>query len=114
MRYEPCAVHLQHQYVVHHPYLSTRHELHLALVTHHVNGEAHTVALVYMASLGEELDVERLSFYISRRLRMHVASDLVARARVYPLPLLAKGTEVLIALPVSLVCHHLRLTFEKT
>ena len=38
MRYESRAVHLEHEYVVHNPYLATLDELHLALVAHGVNG----------------------------------------------------------------------------
>ena len=38
MRYESRAVHLEHEYVVHNPYLATLDELHLALVAYSVNG----------------------------------------------------------------------------
>ena len=58
MRYKSRAVHFKHKYVVHNPYLATLHKLHLALVAYGVNGEAYTVAGIYMPRLGEEADVE--------------------------------------------------------
>ena len=38
MRNKSRSVHLEHEYVVHNPYLATLDELHLALVAHGVNG----------------------------------------------------------------------------
>ena len=87
MRYKRRAVHFKYQYVVHNPYFSTIHELHLALVAHNIDGKAHAVAFIYMSRLGEELDVERQAGYVSCRLRGIVASNTVACAWVVPLPL---------------------------
>lgn len=38
MCYKSRAVYFEHKYIVDNPYLSTLHELHLALVAHGVNG----------------------------------------------------------------------------
>ena len=38
MCYKSRAIHFEHEYVVHNPYLATLDELHLALVAHGVNG----------------------------------------------------------------------------
>lgn len=87
MRYKPRAVYFKHEYIVDNPYLATIYELHLTLVAHNVNGEAHAVALVYMPRLGEELDVERQAVYVSCRLWGIVAGDTITCAWVIPLPL---------------------------
>lgn len=88
MRYKSRAVHFEHEYVVHNPYLATLHKLHLALVAQGVDGEADTVAGVYMPRLGEETDVEWQACHITCCLRRIKASDTLSRARVVPLPLL--------------------------
>ena len=59
MRYKSRAVHFEHKYVVHNPYLATLHELHLALVAQCIDGEADAVAGIYMSRLGKETNVER-------------------------------------------------------
>lgn len=87
MRYKHRAVYFEHEYIINNPYLTTVHELHLALVTHDVNGETHAVALVHMPCLGKELDVERQAGYVACRLWRIVAGDTTACARVVPLPL---------------------------
>lgn len=88
MRYKSCSVHLQHEYIVHNPYLATLHELHLALVAQGINGEADAVASIYMPRLGKEADVEWQACYITRCLRRIEAGDTLPCARVVPLPLL--------------------------
>ena len=104
---KPRAVYLKHQDVVHYPHLATIDKLHLALMTIHINRQADTVAFIDMACLGEKLDVELLAFHLPRRLRMHVASYLLTAAWVYPLPLFAELTEVLIRLMIF--CHNSHL-----
>ena len=59
MSYKSCSVNLQHEDVVHNPYRTTLHKLYPSLVAQCVNGEADTVAGIYMPCLGEETDVER-------------------------------------------------------
>lgn len=102
MRYKRRAVHFKYQYVVHDPYFSTIHELHLALVAHNIYGKAHAVAFIYVSRLGEELDVERQAGYVSCRLWGIVAGYTVSRAWVIPLPLL----HVTAKLCVGLGCAH--------
>ena len=58
MSYKSCSVNFQHEDVVHNPYHATLHELHPSLVAQCVNGEADTVAGIYMPCLGKETDVE--------------------------------------------------------
>lgn len=98
---EPDAIYFKHQDVVHHSYLLAVDELHLSLVAQHIYLQADAFTFIHMSRLGEELDVERLAFYLPRRLRMHVASYLLTAAWVYPLPLFAELTEVLIRLGIS-------------
>lgn len=59
MRYKSRAVHFKHEYVVHNSYLPTLDELHLALMTVGVYGEADAHAGIYVSGLGEKPDVER-------------------------------------------------------
>ena len=98
---ESDAIYFQYQNVVHHSYLLAVDELHLSLVAQHIYLQADTFTFIYMPRLGKELDVERLALYLSRRLRMHVASYLLTAAWVYPLPLFAELAEVLIRLGIS-------------
>ena len=88
MCYKSRAIHFEHEYVVHNPYLATLHELYPSLMAKCVNGEAYAVAGIYMPRLGEETDVERQACHITRCLRWIKASDTLSRARVVPLPLL--------------------------
>ena len=88
MSYKSCSVNLQHEDVIHNPYRSTIHELHVALVSQGIYGEADAVAGIYMTRLGEETDVEWQACHITRCLRWIKASDTLSRARVVPLPLL--------------------------
>lgn len=105
MRDEASAVHLQHQDVVHHPYLFTLYELHLALMSEYVHLQADAFTLVHMPRLGEKLDVKRLALYTSRCLWMNVASDPLPTVRVYPLPFLRVLPKILIGLSIS--CHNI-------
>ena len=57
-----------------------------------------------MTGLSEELDVERFALYVPSCLRMHIASYLLSASWVYPLPLFAELTEVLIRLMIF--CHN--------
>ena len=59
VRYKSRAIHFEHEYVIHYSYRATIHELHIALVTQGIDGEADAVAGIYMPCLGEETDVER-------------------------------------------------------
>lgn len=99
---KPCAIHLQHQDVVHHPYLTALHELHLALVSHHIDRKADAIPLVHVSGLGNKLDVERLALYFSRRLRMNIARNELLAPGVNPLPLLTEEAKVGITLRISL------------
>ena len=103
MRYKSRTVHLQHQYVVHHPNLSALHKLHLSLMSVRVHREADATALVDMPSLGEKLDVKRGPLHLACRLRMHITSYQLTRPGVYPLPSLAKAAQFCVALSV---CSH--------
>ena len=94
MRDKPCAIHLQHQHIVHHPNLSRCHKLHLALMCQRIDRQTHAVALVHMASLGEKADEERLALHMGGGLRMHIPRNLLLGARVYPLPFFRVGAEV--------------------
>lgn len=88
MRYKSRAIYFEHKYVVDNPYLTTLHELHLALVAQGVNRETDAGASVYMPRLGEKLDVERHTCYVSCCLWRIEACDTLPRAWVVPLPLL--------------------------
>ena len=101
---EPGTVYFEYQYIVNHADFSTVYELHFSLMTHNIHLQADAFTFIYMPSLGEELDVERFSLYVSRGLRMHIASNLLSAAWVYPLPLLTELTEVLIRLMIF--CHN--------
>lgn len=90
---EPCAIYFEYQYIVNHADFSTVYELHFSLMTHNIHLQADAFTFIYMPGLGEELDVERFALYVSRCLRMHIASYLLSAAWVYPLPLLAELTE---------------------
>ena len=81
------SVHFEHEDVIHNPYRSTIHELHVALVSQGIYGEADAVAGIYMPRLGEETDVERQARYIYRCLRRIETSDTLPCARIVPLPL---------------------------
>lgn len=59
MRYKSRAVHFKHEYVVHNSYLPTLNELHLALMTVGVYGEADAHAGIYVSSLRKESNIER-------------------------------------------------------
>ena len=104
---ESDTVYFQYQDVVHYPYLLAVDELHLSLVAQHIYLQADAFTFIHVPRLGEELNVERLAFYIPRRLRMHIASYLLTAAWVYPLPLFAELTEVLIRLMIF--CHNSHL-----
>lgn len=93
MRYESRAVHFEHKYVIHNSYLATLHELHLALMTQCIYGEADAVAGVYMSRLGKETYVKRQARHICRCLRRIETSDTLSSARVVPLPLLHKAAK---------------------
>ena len=97
---EPGAVYFEHQNIVHHTDFSAVYELHLSLVAHNIHLQADAFTFIYMPGLSKELDVERLALYIPRCLRMHISSYLLSAAWVYPLPLLAELTEVLIRLMI--------------
>lgn len=98
---ESDAVYFQYQDVVHHSNLLAVDELHLSLMAQHIYLQADAFTFIYVPGLGEELDVERFAFYLPRRLRMHVASNLLTAAWVYPLPLFAELAEVLKGLGIS-------------
>ena len=87
MSYKSCSVNLQHEDVINNPYHATLHKLYPSLVAQGVNGEAHTVAGIYMPRLGEETDVERQARHICRCLWRVETSDTLPCARVVPLPL---------------------------
>ena len=89
---KPRAVYLKHQDVVHHPHLSTIDKLHLALMLEDVNREAYAVAFINMPCLGQKTDEERFTLDVCCGLWMHVASHLLTRSWVGPLPLLAVCT----------------------
>lgn len=98
MRYKSRAVHFKHEYVVHNSYLPTLDELHLALMTVGVNGEADAGAGVYMSRLGEKPDVERHSLHIPRCLRRVESRHTASRTRVVPLPFFNETTQFCIRL----------------
>ena len=88
MRYESRAVYFEHKYIVDNPYLTTLHELYLALMAVGVYGKADACASVYVSCLGEELDVERHTLHVSGCLRRIETRDSTSRAWVVPLPFL--------------------------
>ncbi len=94
VRYKPCAVHLEHQDVVDHTYLTARNKLYLTLVAHGVDREANALAFVDMARLGEELDIERVALYMGGGLWVNIARNQLLGAWVYPLPFLCVLAEV--------------------
>lgn len=102
------AIDLQHEDVVHHPYLLAIDKLHHPLMAQHIDLQANTSAGIHMPALGEELDVKRLALYVLRSLRMNVARNLLLAPGVYPLPFLREHTEIGIAL--SVLCHRLILS----
>ena len=87
MRNKSRSIHFEHEDVVHNPYRATIHELHVALVSQGINGEAYAVAGIYMPRLGEKTDVERQACHVPRCLRRVETSDTLPSARVIPLPL---------------------------
>ena len=87
MSYKSCSVNLQHEDIVHNPYHATLHKLYSSLVAQCINGEAYTVAGIYMPRLGKETDVERQACHVSRCLWRIETSDTLPCARVVPLPL---------------------------
>ena len=91
---ESRAVYFQHKYVVDNPYLTTLHELHLALVAYGVNGEADAGAGIYVSRLCKETNVERHTLYVPGCLRWIEAGDALSRAWVVPLPLLHKAAQL--------------------
>lgn len=102
MRYKSRSVHFKHKYVVHNSYFSTIYELHLTLMAHNIDGKTYAVAFIYVSRLGEELDIERQAGYVSCCLWWIVASNVVPRAWIVPLPLL----HVVAKLCVGLGCTH--------
>lgn len=111
MRDEPCAIYFEYQYIVNHADFSTVYELHFSLMTHNIHLQADAFTFIYMPGLSEELDVERFALYVPRCLRMHIASYLLTAAWVYPLPLFAELTEVLIRLMIF--CHNSYLLVDE-
>ena len=97
---EPGAIYFEYQNIVHYTDFSTVDKLHLSLVAHNIHLQADAFTFIYMPGLSEELDVERLALYVPRCLRMHISSNLLSASWVYPLPLLAELTEVLIRLMI--------------
>lgn len=63
-----------------------------------VDGKTNAVALVYMPCFCEELDVERMAFYLGGTLRMHIARHKLMAARVNPLPLFGVLAKVSVGL----------------
>lgn len=104
---EPGAIYFEYQYIVNHTDFSAVNELHFSLMAQNIYLQTDAFAFIYVSGLGEELDVERLALYLPRRLRMHVSSYLLTAAWVYPLPLFAELTEVLIRLMIF--CHNSHL-----
>lgn len=105
MRNKSGAIDLQHEDVVHHPYLFAIYELHHPLVAQHIDFQANASASIHVPTFGEKLNVERLPLYLSRRLGMDIPGDKLLAPWVYPLPFLAKHTEIGITL--SILCHNL-------
>lgn len=103
MRYKSCAIHFKHKYIVDDPYLTTLHKLHLALMAVGIYGEADACAFINMASLGEELDVERHTLHITRCLWRIEARDSASCTRVVPLPFLHISTQLGVGLII--LCH---------
>ena len=108
---EPDTVYFQYQNIIHHSYLLAVDELHLSLVAQHIDLQADAFTFIYVPRLGKELNVKRLALYLPRCLRMHVASNLLSAAWVYPLPLFAELTEVLIRLMIF--CHNSYLLVDE-
>lgn len=100
---EPGSVYFEYQYIVNHTDFSAVNELHFSLMAQNIYLQTDAFTFIYVSGLGEELDVERLALYLPRCLRMNIASYMLTAAWVYPLPLLAELTEVLIRLLIS--CH---------
>lgn len=111
MSNEPGTVYFKHQDVVHHPDFSAVYELHLSLMPQNVYLQTDAFTFIYMPGLSEEFDVERFALYVPRCLRMHIASNLLSAAWVYPLPLFAELTEVLIRLMIF--CHNSYLLVDE-
>ncbi len=88
------SIHFEHKYIVDNPYLATLHELHLALMSVGVYGEADACADVYVSCLGEEPDVERHTLHVSGCLRRIEARDSLSCAWVVPLPFLHKSAKL--------------------
>lgn len=98
MRYESRAVYFEHKYIVDNPYLTTLHELHLALMAVGVYGEADACARVYVSCLGKELYVKRHTLHVSGCLLRIEARDSLSRAWVVPLPFLHKSAQLSVRL----------------
>ena len=111
MSNEPGTVYLEHQNVVHDTDFSAVYELHLSLMPQNVYLQTNAFTFIYMPGLSEEFDVERFALYVPRCLRMHITSNLLAAAGVYPLPLFAELTEVLIRLMIF--CHNSYLLVDE-
>lgn len=101
---EPGAVYFEHKNIVHHADFSAVNELHFSLMAQNIYLQTDAFTFIYMPGLGEELDVERFALYVSRCLRMNIASYLLSATWVYPLPLLTELTKVLIRLMIF--CHN--------
>ena len=97
---EPGAIYFKYQYIVNHTDFSAVNELNFSLMSQYIYLQTDAFTFIYMTGLSEELDVERFALYVPSCLRMHIASYLLSAAWVYPLPLFAELTEVLIRLMI--------------
>ncbi len=98
MGYESCSVYFQDEYVVDYAYFSAGCKLYLSLVPVGVYGEADALALVYVASLRQELDEEGHPLHVCGCLRVHISDCPLPGAWVYPLPLFAVSAQFGVAL----------------
>ena len=105
MCYKPRSVYFQYKYIIDNSYLATLHELHLALMTVGVYGEADACARVYVSCLGEELDVERHTLHVSGCLRRIEARDSLSCAWVVPLPFFHKSAQLSVGLYDWVHCY---------
>lgn len=91
MRDEACAIDLQYQNIVDHANVVALNELHLALMASHIYRKADTATFDHITLLGEKPNKERMAGEVASRLRMNIARDALAGARVIPLPLLGEA-----------------------
>ena len=108
---EPGSIYFEHQNIVHYTDFSAVYELHFPLMPQHIYLQTDAFTFIYMSGLSEKLDVERFALYVSRCLRMHISSNLLSASWVYPLPLFAERTEVLIRLMIF--CHNSYLLVDE-